>query len=109
MKQYNIYAGKKGNKKYLYTDYFEDTITALHDAEQEMQYLYELDPYTTKWKDAILEVVKYNNINTFDIIKIALDYLHNCYVNWGEYNAVLTTEDSIPKDDLILAYVEQSC
>ena len=109
MKQYNIYAGKKGNPNYLYTDYFEDTSSALKDAEYEMHYLYELDPYTKKWKDSVLEIAKFKNIRTCDLVRVALDYLHTCYLDWGEYNAVLTTEDSIPNDDLILAYVEQSC
>jgi hypothetical protein len=106
MTQYNIYAGKKGEVKYLYTSLCNNLEDAKHTAEIELHLLHEITPRTFSWKDAIKEVKSYSkDISDEDLIKEAECVFTQNVKDWGEYNAVLTSEDSIPIESLILDYV----
>lgn len=105
MKQYNIYAGEKGKCAYMYTSLFENLDEAKHIAEEEMHAQFAVTPKRKIWEDAIMEASQYDtDTNLSGAFAIYSSYVDN----WGEYNAVLTSEDSIPLNDLILDYVESS-
>lgn len=113
MKQYNIYAEIKGNfggSKYLYTDLFKNHLEA-----NDRAYLEAFDIYNLLAENSILKsydemVTSYcNDIDEKDLTLDDYGILDTTFWNyldeWICYKAVLTSEDNIDKEDIILNYV----
>lgn len=110
---YNIYAGKKGEIKYLYTTLCRNLLEADMIAKQELELEYELYNDTRTYEDALEEAVC--RLKRSKIPYTSQD-LHNRASNiyeiwryaWGSFYAISMAEDTIPKEDLIFDYVLDS-
>lgn len=118
MKQYNIYAGLEGNFRgasYLFTGLYETQEEAENDAFQVACENY--DQYAgvhglPSWKDAVetycidqgidLEEFKEDDDGVLQEVK---EYYNDARENWLCYHVVLTNEDDIDPEDLILNYI----
>lgn len=107
MNRYNIYAGQKGKVHYLYTTQSENTLTAGQTAREEMCLEYELTNGTKSYDEAE-EIIRDKYRNTFieeeDLKQEIYELFDGWRDNWGDYNAILTEDDDIAEDDLILDY-----
>ena len=111
MNRYNIYAGQKGKVKYLYTTQSENILTAGETARNEMCLDYALTNGTKSYGEAneiILD--KYRNmfIGEENIKRESYELFDSWRDNWGDYSAILTEDDDIAEEDLILDY-DNSC
>lgn len=110
---YNIYAGKKGEMKYLYTTLCKNLLEADQLAKQELELEYELYNGTKTYEDALEEAklrfresyVSYTSRDLHNRASSIYDYWRQ---KWGSFYAVSVIEDTIPKEDLILDYVLDS-
>ena len=115
MKQYNIYAGLNGSfggASYQYTTLAE----SYEEAEQEA-YEAACDEYESMAglhglydiEDCIEEYCSENNLERDELDEEDLAIVDETYIeereNWLDYKAVLTEEDNIGEDDLILGYI----
>lgn len=107
MNRYNIYAGPYGNFHYLYTTQAENVLVAADKARQELCLEYELTNGTRRYEEAE-EIIrdKYRNMEVpeEDIKRDAYELFDSWRDNWGDYDAILTEDDDIAEDDLILDY-----
>ena len=117
MKQYNIYAGLGGNfedANYHYTTLCETEDEALNEAyecacEEYEQYgrLHGL----LSWEDAVNSYceelgISQEELEDTDEESLAIEeYYNEVRENWLAYHIVLTEEDDIDQEDLILDYV----
>lgn len=115
MKQYNIYAGLNGSfggASYQYTTLAESYEEAEQEAYEAACDKYEfmagfLDLYDAE--DCIEEYCSENNLERDELDEKDLVIVYETYIekreNWLDYKAVLTEEDNIGKDNLILDYI----
>ena len=115
MKQYNIYAGLNGSfggASYQYTtlaDSFEEAeqeaFEAACDEFESMAGLHGL----VDEEACIEEYCQNNGLERNELDEEDLEIIDEIYLgereNWLDYRAVLTEEDDIDKDDLILGYI----
>ncbi len=110
---YNIYAGKKGEMRYLYTTLCKNLLEADELAKQELELEYELYNGTKTYEDALEEAelrfkescVTYTSRDLHNRASNIYDIWRQ---NWGSFYAVSLAEDTIPREDLILDYVLDS-
>lgn len=115
MKQYNIYAGlegKFGGAFYQYTTIANSLEAAKHEAWEvaceEFESMEGSHGLHSK-KDYIEEYCLNNDLNCNDLDKEDLVAIVESYLEernrWICFDAVLTEEDDIDKEDLILSYI----
>jgi hypothetical protein len=106
MKEFNIYTGEKGKLKYKFTAVFESEEEALKEAAETLKFEYEALPNMPTYEDALKDT---NNKDPYEKVRVATVIYYNYILNWGEYKVVPTEEDSMSREELILAYVADNC
>jgi hypothetical protein len=107
MKNYNIYAGQRGKMIYLYTTQKNNLLEAVDVARQEVQLEYELTNGTKSYEEAeeiIRDKHRNEQVPEEEIKREAYELFDSWRDSWGEYTAILTEDDNIANDDLILDY-----
>ena len=111
MNRYNIYAGKKGKVKYLYTTQSENILSAEQTARDEMCLDYVLTNGTKTYGEAeeiSRDRYRNDNITEEDLKHKIYELFDEWRDNWGDYSAILTEDDDIAENDLILDYDNSS-
>lgn len=115
MKQYNIYAGLNGSfggASYQYTTLADSIEEAEHEAfeaaRDEFESMAGLHGLVDE-EACIEEYCQDNGLRRDELDEDDLAIIDETYVDeresWIDYRAVLTEEDDIDKDDLILGYI----
>ena len=108
MKEFNIYTGKKGELKYKYTSVFESEEEAKKEALDALRFEYEALPKMPTFENARNEA-EVKTKDAYEVVSLASAIYYSYILNWGEYKVISTEEDSMSREELILAYVSDSC
>ena len=104
MKEFNIYTGKKGELKYSFTSVFESEEEAQKEALDTLRNEYEALPKMPTYEDATKEAESKSR-DAYETVALARTIYYSYILSWGEYKVISTEEDSMNREDLIIAYV----
>ena len=108
MKEFNIYTGKKGKLKYSFTSVFESEEEAQKEALDTLRNEYEALPKMPTYDDATKEAENKSR-DAYETVSLAKTIYYSYILSWGEYKVVPTEEDSMSREELIIAYVADNC
>ena len=104
MKEFNIYTGQKGKLKYSFTSVFESEEEAKKEALETLRFEYEALPKMPTYQDATNEAENQSR-DAYETVALARTIYYSYILSWGEYKVIPTEEDSMNREDLIIAYV----